>query len=327
MLYRKLGCTGFDTSMIGFGTWQLGEQRWNPPSDIDSVRLLQESRELGINIYDVAVVYGQYQDSLGYLQSRSQERLGQAFAHQRDKVIYCLKLGQFDEYSHRHDYEPKRIIDQFQHSLRRLKTDYIDICLIHAPSIYEVKSQKAITVLKTLQALGRVRMVGYSFEAEPEHALLAITQPIDVIMFQYNLLDQECAKVMDEARTRGIGVLCGGVFKRGYLTGRYLSIADLPMDDYWQWNVKLNKGEVEQILSRVNRLIEEYGSPGRLRKAALSYILQWSGVASCIIGHRSIKEASENIRFVEQLSEEIGQFIPEIPPLEIGQPINSAYLI
>lgn len=326
MLYRKLGCTGYDASLIGFGTWQLGEQRWSLPSNTDSIRLLQESRELGVNIYDVAVVYGQYQDQLGYLQSRAQERLGQAFARQRDKVIYCLKLGQFDEYSHRHDYEPKRIIEQFQHSLRRLKTDYIDICLIHAPSIYEVKSQKAITVLKTLQALGQVRMIGYSFEAEPEHALLAMTQSIDVIMLQYNLLDQECATVIDEARIRGIGILCGGGFKRGYLTGRYLSLDDLPMDDdYWQWNIKLNKEKVEQIISQVNILLAECGSPENLRKAALAYILQRSSIGSCIIGHRTIDEVSENIHFIEQLSEEVEPLIP--PILEIGQAIESNYLI
>ncbi|HVV69593.1 MAG TPA: aldo/keto reductase [Gammaproteobacteria bacterium] len=302
MLYRKLGYTGFDTSLLGFGTWQLGNQRWALPANTDSVRLLQEAHDLGVNVYDVAVVYGQYLDTQGYLQSKSQEILGKAFAKQRDRVIYCLKLGQFDEYSHRHDYNPKRLVEQFQQSLRRLQTDYVDICLIHAPSLQEVKSQKAISVLQTLQALGHIRMIGYSFEAEPEHTLHAIQQQIDVIMLQYNLLDQECASAIEQARLHGVGVLAGGPFKRGYLTGKYRNLGELPAeDDYWQWNLKLNKNKIQQQLLRVNALLDEYGSPENLRHAALQFILNQAGVASCIVGHRSIAEVKENLRFVKEL--------------------------
>ncbi len=297
MLYRKLGNTGYDSSVIGFGTWQLGGKRWEALSEKDNIKLLQESLDLGVNIYDAAVVYGQYKDSAGYLQSLSQEYLGKAFSDRRDKAIYCLKLGQYDEYSHRHNYEPKRIVDQLQHSLRRLKTDYVDICLIHAPSLHAVKEERAIDVLQTLQALGHVKFIGYSFEAEPEHVMAAINQPIDVIMLQYNLIDQECAEVIEQARLHGIGILVGGPFKRGYLTGKYQTPDQLPSkDDYWQWNLKFNKGKVEQLLNKVNLLIEKYGSPENLRKADLQFVLQQPGAATCIIGHRSLSEVIENIK-------------------------------
>lgn len=108
MKFRKLGHTGFDISTVGFGTWQLGGKRWTAPSENDGVALLRQARELGINLFDVAVVYGQYTDEKGYLQSRAQELLGKAFAKSRDGVIFCLKLGQFDEYTHRADFNPTR---------------------------------------------------------------------------------------------------------------------------------------------------------------------------------------------------------------------------
>lgn len=300
MEYRKLGNTGYDVSIVGFGTWQLGGQRWKGLSDRESVELLQFSLDSGINIYDVAVVYGQYNDEKGYLQSKSQELLGNAFSHQREKVIYCLKLGQFDEITHRHDYEPKRIIAQFQQSLRRLNTDFIDICLIHAPSIQRIKEGKAIAVLQTLQALGYIRAIGYSFEAEPEHVAEALKQPIDVIMLQYNLIDTICADAIESARLHGIGILAGGVFKRGYLSGEFREIDDLPLsDDYWQWNINRNKGKVESVLNEVNVLLDQYKTPENLRRQAITHVLRQPGVATGVIGHRHIQEIRENIRSSE----------------------------
>lgn len=299
MLFRKLGNTGLDLGLIGFGTWQIGGKRWEALPHSDCVCLLQKSLDLGINIYDVSPVYGQYIDANGYMQSHAQEYLGEAFCDKRDRVIYCLKLGQFDEYSHRHDYSPRRIIDQFQHSLRRLKTDYIDICLIHAPSIQNIKDGRAINILLTLQALGHVRAIGYSFEAEPEHVKYAVKQPIDVLMLQYNLLDQECSQAIEYARVHGVGVLVGGPFKRGYLTGKYRTIEQLPQqDNYWKWNINLNRGKIEHLLNKVNVLIETYRTPENLRKAALQFVLKETGVASCIVGHRNINEVIENIQSI-----------------------------
>jgi aryl-alcohol dehydrogenase-like predicted oxidoreductase len=301
MLYRKLGNTGYDISTIGFGTWQIGGGRWDIPSEKEIITLLQDANNVGINIFDVAVVYGQYKDSQGYLQSRSQEFLGKAFVHSRQQVIYCLKLGQFDEYSHRHNYNPKRIVEQFLQSLRRLQTDYVDIALIHAPSIQFVKDGKAITILQTLQALGHIKNIGYSFEAEPEHVSEAIKQPIDVIMLQYNLLDTQCEKVIEQARLHGIGVLVGGPLKRGYLTGKFRKLDDLPKkDDYWQLNINLNKEKVETLLKQVDFLLEQYSTPENLRRESLNFVLKQPGVASCIIGHRCIDEVLENIQLIKK---------------------------
>lgn len=299
MKYRKLGHTGFDVSNIGFGTWQIGGGRWKSKSQVENVNLLRKANELGVNIFDVAVVYGQYQDERGYTQSRSQELLGEAFADRRDRVIYNLKLGQYEEYSHRHNYTPERLVDQFQQSLRRLKTSYIDICMVHAPSIKVIENEKAMTVLKTLQAQGLVKAVGYSFENEPQHAKAALKQDIDVIMLQNNLIDSDCDAVIELAEQQGVGILVGGPYKRGYLTGKYRSIADLPMEDqYWHWNVGYNKGKVEETLKQVNVLLEQCGSAENLRRAALSFILNKQNVASCVVGHRDIEEVIENIHLI-----------------------------
>jgi aryl-alcohol dehydrogenase-like predicted oxidoreductase len=299
MKFRKLGNTGFDVSLLGFGTWQIGGARWNALSDRQSVRLLQAARDLGVNIFDASIVYGQYEGKDGRLHSRSQELLGKAFLKTRDRVHFCVKLGQFDEYSHRSNYDPQRMVEQFHHALRALRTDYIDICLVHAPSLHEVKEGKALVVLQTLQAAGLIRAVGYSFESEPEHVYAALEQQVDVLMLQYNLIDRSCSLAIDKAKEHGVGILVGGPFKRGYLTGRYLSIEDLPDDDYWSWNLRYNSEKVEQILSKVQQFLKEHHSPQLLRRTALKFIADRDGIGSIIVGHRSVKEILENIQLLE----------------------------
>jgi len=300
MKYRKLGNTGFDVSELGFGTWQIGGERWEAGSYFDNVKMLRKALKLGVNIFDAAVVYGQYGDEKGVLQSRSQELLGEAFENDRDKVIYCIKFGQFDEFSHRSDFSPDRIVDQFKQSLRRLKTDYIDIALIHAPSLSKVRDEKAIRVLQTLRSMGLVKAIGYGFENEPEHVRVAMYQDIDVLMLQYNLLDDQCGSVIDELEERGIGTLVGGPFKRGYLTGDYSTIKHLEdeKDDYWKLNLRRNRGKVEQILERVNEEKAKAGSAESLRVNALDFVLS-KPVSSAVVGHRSIFEVQQNAKVIE----------------------------
>jgi len=295
MKFRRLGRTGFDVSSIGFGTWQLGGGRWQLVPEEQAVKILQQSRDLGVNIFDAAVVYGQYCEH-AVPRRRSLDLLGKAFRSRRSEVYYCLKLGQFDEYTHRADFDPKRLVAQFQQSLVWLGTDYVDVCLIHAPSLAEVRDGKAITVLETLQSLGHVRAIGYSFEDEPEHVQAALAQRVDVIMLQYNLVDVGCTSVLQTVHEHGIGVLVGGPFKRGYLTGRYRTVEDLPKeDDYWQWNLLHNRDKVTQLLASVGTHLERYGSPEALRKHALLHALSPPAVGSLVVGHRSLEEIRENI--------------------------------
>ena len=299
--YRKLGNTGFDVSTVGFGTWQIGGGRWRQIDDLEAVHMLQSARDLGVNVYDAAVVYGQYTDQAGELRSRSRELLGKAFRHRRDEVYICLKVGQFDEYSHRSDYDARRIVAQLNTSLSALGTDFVDICLIHAPSLQDVRDGKAIEVLKTLQALGKVRAIGYSFEAEPEHVRAALAQRVDVIMLQYNLIDTACASVITKAGDHGVGILVGGPYKRGYLTGRFNTIEDLPIDDdYWKWNLDHNPAKVVRTLEAVDACRKDSVDERSFRRKALRFVLDHPGVASAIVGHRSAAEIQENLELVKE---------------------------
>lgn len=306
MKYTKLGRTGLDCSRLGFGTWQLGGERWHGLAPEDSVSLLEHALDAGVNTYDAAIVYGQYRGELNERRSRALEHLGNAFGDKsgkRGQAFICLKLGQLDEMSHRAIYQPMRMVDELNRALRELKTDYVDICLVHAPSLHEVKDGRPLAVVQTIQALGKARFVGYSFEAEPEQARLALSMGgIDVMMFQYNLLDEECGDVIDLAEEQGVGCLIGGPFKRGYLSGTYDKPEDLPLEDhYWKWNLDTCRGKVEETLAKVAKLKMQAGGAKQLRQQSLRHILGHPGAACAVVGHRAVSEVDENAQAIDEI--------------------------
>jgi aryl-alcohol dehydrogenase-like predicted oxidoreductase len=305
MRYAKLGRTGLDCSRLGFGTWQVGGGRWKGMEGNESIALLRSGVEFGINIFDAAIVYGQYRGELNERRSRSLELLGEAFkGERRREVIICLKLGQVDEYSHRAIYQPRSMVDEFHRALRELKTDHVDICLIHAPSLAEVRDGRALAVVQTMQAMGAARFIGYSFEAEPEHGRVAVTQDIDVVMFQYNLLDTECAEIFALANERGIGTLVGGPFKRGYLSGQFERVEELPREDnYWEWNLRYSPDKVKAVLAKVSQLKKEAGGARGLRKQGLRQILQHAGAQCAVVGHRTKEEIADNVKALDEIFE------------------------
>ena len=305
MKFAKLGRTGLEVSRLGFGTWQIGGGRWKALHDDDSVALLRTAVEHGVNVFDVATVYGQYRNEMACLESHSLELLGRAFTETalQCSTFICLKVGQLDELSHLSDYSPRNIVERVRHSLALLRRELVDICLIHAPSLAEVEQGRALAVLETLKSLGMVRAIGYSFENEPLHVAAALRQSVDVLMLQYNLIDSECADVLDDASRRGVGVLVGGPYKRGYLSGRYRYLSELPLEDgYWEWNVRHCAGKVESTLRRVRELMEGAGGSRELRSRALGHVLAKPAVGSAIVGHRGPEEIGDNVGIVDALS-------------------------
>lgn len=306
MIYTKLGRTGLDCSRLAFGTWQIGGGRWKKDDKEAALELLRHSKEVGVNLFDVAAAYGQYRGTIDESRSHALELLGEAFeGKERQEILICLKLGQLDEYSHRANYDPHVLVNQLRQCLRQLRTDYVDICLVHAPSIEEVREGLAISVVRTMQALGLVRYVGYSFEAEPKHAELAIEQSVDVIMVQYNLIDTECENTFALAQDKGVGLLVGGPFKRGYLSGQFQTADDLPLeDDYWAWNLRYSRKKVEDVLQIASNLKEKAGGARALRRLGVQRILRDKGASAAIVGHRSKQEVDDNAKLVSEIFEQ-----------------------
>ena len=209
-----LGTTGIAVSPIGLGTVKFGRNTgvkypaaFDLPDDNGILSLLDCCESLGINLLDTAPAYG-----------TSEERLGKLLAGRRHQFVLATKTGEsFIDGKSFFDFSPiatKRSVEQ---SLRKLRTDWLDIVLVHSNGDDEKIIQQT-DILETLQILkekGWIRAFGFSGKTI-EGGLLAAERS-DVVMVTYNTAAQEEKPVIADAKVRGKGVLIKKALMSGHL--------------------------------------------------------------------------------------------------------------
>ena len=197
MKYRHLPRTDLDLSEIGFGLWTLGTDWWGRIEESDKVRLLEKAFDLGITTFDTADTYGK-----GY----GEEILAKALGQDRQNIIIATKFG-YDFYDsverighqeRTQRFEPDFIRFACEQSLRRLKTDYIDLYQLHNPRVDALEKDEVFELLNTLVKEGKIRYygaalgpdIGWFEEGE------ASMQEREVYSLQiiYSILEQEPAR-------------------------------------------------------------------------------------------------------------------------------------
>lgn len=212
-LLRPLGDTGIDVSALGLGTVKIGRNQgvkypsgFELPDDRQVIELLRRARELDINLIDTAPAYG-----------RSEERLGQLLRDRHDWLI-CSKAGEeFRGGVSRYDFRPEQIRRSVERSLRRLRTDYIDLLLIHSDGndLDIIHRYGALDVLAELKQKGWIRATGMS--TKTVEGGLACLERADAAMVTYNLADDSQRPVIDYAAENNKGILIKKAFGSGHL--------------------------------------------------------------------------------------------------------------
>jgi len=158
--YRTYPNTDITVSEVGFGLWTTSTGWWGEITDDGAVALLHEALDLGITLYDAADTYGN---------GRSEEQLAAAFEGRRDRVVYSTKFG-YDFYTYAgerkgqseipHDFTPAFVRYALEQSLRRLRTDVIDIYSIHNAHLSEIENDELFALLESFRAEGKIRSYG-----------------------------------------------------------------------------------------------------------------------------------------------------------------------
>jgi aryl-alcohol dehydrogenase-like predicted oxidoreductase len=213
MVKRRLGRSAIEVTPISFGAFKIGRntgvkypQGYDLP-DVDAVaRLIDGLLDLGINYIDTAPAYG-----------LSEQRLGAALGQRRDEVVLSTKVGEtFDDGRSTYDFSGQGIRESVQRSLQRLRTERIDLVLIHSDGD-DMRIQTQTDAVPTLTALrdeGVVRAIGLS--GKTVQGARAALSWSDVLMVEYNDRDRAHAGVIAEAAQRGVGI----VVKKGLASGR-----------------------------------------------------------------------------------------------------------
>ncbi len=278
MHYRDFGKTGLRVSEIGLGCAPVGMQ-----PDRDYSELLRRALDLGVNFYDTADFYSSY---------RSEEWLGKAFSAVRDKVIITTKFGTIPGKGK--DFSVVHMRRSLEDSLRRLRTDYIDVYQLHSPAPSVLDDGQLLEALRQVKRDGKVRYYGLSTEGG-QRGLDAIARwQVDSVQITFNLFHQEPAdRFFSEAQRRGVGVIVKSPLDSGILGGDLSPGKPRKLDD-----ARERWGEEETV--RRQRLFDEVsflaeGTGRTWSQAALQFVLSFAGVSTVIPGTTSVKHLEENV--------------------------------
>ncbi len=219
---RDLGQTGLRISCIGLGTVKIGRNQgvkypssFNLPGDREVRSLLQKAWSLGINLIDTAPAYGS-----------SEERIGALLGDRKNWVI-CSKVGEeFVDSRSSFDFSANHTRLSVERSLRRLKTDFLDIVLVHSDGgdLDIIDRTDCLSALERLKEKGLIRAVGMSTKTV-EGGVRAI-ELTDTVMVTYNPLAQDDAAVIEKADSLDKGVL----IKKGLVSGHLDTLGESGRD-------------------------------------------------------------------------------------------------
>lgn len=212
-LHRQLGDTGLIVSPLGLGTVKLGRDQgvkypngFTIPDDAAARALLQQARELGINLIDTAPAYGV-----------SEQRLGPLLRGQREDWVIVSKVGEeFDNGQSRFDFSPAHTRLSVERSLQRLETDRIELVLVHSDGndVAILRDSGVYETLADLKREGKIRAFGLSGKTV-EGGLLAL-QDGDCAMVTYNLAERGEQPVLDQAASQRKGILIKKALASGH---------------------------------------------------------------------------------------------------------------
>jgi aryl-alcohol dehydrogenase-like predicted oxidoreductase len=204
MVRRQLGRTGLTVSSVALGTTKLGRNTgvkypadFTLPSDQEVATLLESARQLGVNLIDTAPAYGE-----------SERRLGPFINNHRDEIVLCTKCGeQYLNGRSIYDFSAQAILTSVEQSLRRLRTDHVDILLLHSDgNDVEILTQTdALETLSRLKKSGEIGAAGIS--AKTQAGILEAARTLDVVMAPFSQKDPSLAEALAEVQDRGLGVL------------------------------------------------------------------------------------------------------------------------
>ncbi|MBO0750758.1 MAG: aldo/keto reductase [Bradyrhizobiaceae bacterium] len=258
--------TDLKATRIALGTWAIGGFMWGGTDDAESVRTIHRAIDRGINLIDTAPVYGF---------GRSEEVVGRALAEiGRDKALIATKAGlDWHDSSPFRNASKERIRHEVEDSLRRLRTDVIDIYQLHWPDP-QTAIEETARVLAELHQAGKIRAIGVSNCSVEEMRAFGAVAPLHVAQPPYNLFERDAEKhVLPYCRDNGIATLAYGALCRGLLSGRMKADTSFTGDDLRRSDPKFQPPRFRQYLEATRRLDafarETYG------KSVLSLAVRW----------------------------------------------------
>jgi aryl-alcohol dehydrogenase-like predicted oxidoreductase len=268
--------TSLKVSSVAIGTWAIGGWMWGGTDEAESIATIQAAFEHGINLVDTAPVYGF---------GRSEEIVGRAIAEggSRSNVIIATKVGLQWEAGRA---SRARIIREVEDSLRRLRTDYIDIYQVHWPDPL-IMIEETADAMHMLFAQGKIRAIGVSNFSVVQMERFRRIAPLHVLQPPYNLFERGIeTDLLPYCQENNIAMLGYGALCRGLLSGRMRADTAFDGDDLRRTDPKFLQPRFAQYLAavqRLDRLAQHFGK--RVIHLAVRWMLD-QGITTALWGAR-----------------------------------------
>ena len=272
MQYRQIGATEITASAVGLGTWAMGGWMWGGCDDALAERAVQTSLDAGITLIDTAPIYGF---------GRSEETVGRAIrGRRRDSIILASKCGLYWDYAplppgvgewhcFADDAGRTQTLEKYavyrwlrpdilrrgvEDSLRRLKTDYIDVMQIHHVSDHTTAVSDAMGTLEDMRREGKIRAVGISNASRSQFDEYCEYGTLDVDQERYSLLDRKVERngILEGCKEKNVSFFAYSPLENGLLTGRLDPERVFKRGDLRLGKPKFSKDNI----SKVNRALE-----------------------------------------------------------------------
>ncbi len=291
---RRIPGTDLDLSTVGFGCWAIGGQWWG--DDVDdgaSVRAVHAALDAGVNWFDTAPLYGH---------GHADDVLVRALAGRRQGVVIATKVGVRWDGAGAHarsDLSPSWLREDVESSLRRLKTDRIDLLQVHWPCQRPTPLAETMGTLDALRAEGKVRWVGLCNYNADGLRLAQQHGEVHSLQTPYSALRREFESSLREAATRSeppLGVLAYEPLCRGLLTGKFHPRSTFPDSDLRARDERFTGSRFLRaltIVSRLSLLARRLDVP--VAALALAWVIRQPGITAAIAGAKRASQVHENV--------------------------------
>ena len=289
------GKTKLEVSPITLGTWGIGGAGWDDYPDEVRLDTIKAAVEAGINLIDTAPAYNG---------GRSEQYIGKALEQigARKDVYIVTKTGNdFIDGQYVRNGKADNIFALCERSLRNLRTDYIDILLLHWPDT-RVSLEETFGAMNRLKEQGIIGHIGASNLTKDQMIEAEQYTEIEVYQPHFSMLTQENEETIRWAHEKGIGVMAYGSLGGGLLTGRYRTVETYETMD--NRNRFYGRFFQEPFFSRVMLLLEDMQAIADRHKAAVSEVaLNWSRqkpyIDTCIVGAQKRSRVESNVKCLD----------------------------
>jgi aryl-alcohol dehydrogenase-like predicted oxidoreductase len=273
---RPLGNTSLEVTPLGLGTAEIG---FTEIAQADADRLLAGVLDAGINVIDTAACYDD-----------SEVKIGRAIADRRDEYVLITKCGHAVDNLDKSAWSPALVTASIERSLRRLKTDHLDMVLLHSCDLQALENQAMLEALLRARHDGKTRAIGYSGDGSEARAAVGM-EVFQALETSVSIADQQAiTRYLPQAHSHGLGVIA----KRPIANGAWRKLDDLG-EFYGDYAAPYAKRiEAMQLTPQA------VGFDGSWIELALRFTLFEPHVTTAIVGSTNLDHIRENIEIAQQ---------------------------